>query len=345
MKTALQETEVLNRAIEAFHNETGLLFHVEDIDVPGQKGYRYDAIIRLTTPTLDQKFIAEIKQRLTNATLGAAVHQLDRIQGKKLILTEYVNPLMAERLREMDIAFLDTVGNAYVNVPPVYVYIKGKRPPKLLQKRLLTRAFQPTGLRVVFAFLCNPRLVNAPYRDIAKAATVALGTVGWVMTDLRELGFIVDMGKRGRRLIDRELLLERWVTAYPENLRPKLFIGKYKAPNKDWWNFVNPHDFGAYWGGEVAAAQLTHYLNPEKVTIYLRDKIADLQLAYKLKKDPNGEVELLKIFWDIEPGRTKQEAVPPFLVYADLLASGDPRNIETAKIIYGTDIAELIGPD
>ena len=52
------------------------------------------------------------------------------------------------------------------------------------------RVFQPSGLKVLFALFCDLELVNAPYRAMVKVAEVALGTVGRVVTDLRELGYI-----------------------------------------------------------------------------------------------------------------------------------------------------------
>ena len=192
-------------------------------------------MLRLDAPGVDRQFVVEIKTRLTQATLGMAVHQLERFPQKGLIVTDYVNPKMAERLKAMDMPFLDVAGNAYLNEPPVYVYIKGNKPVEKPHRKPPTRAFQPTGLKVLFALLCHPRLENAPYRDIAKAAGVALGTVGWVITDLKELGYLVDMGKRGRRLTNKEKLIERWVTTYPELLRPKLVLGRYRAVEHDWW--------------------------------------------------------------------------------------------------------------
>lgn len=49
----------------------------------------------------------------------------------------------------------------------------------------------------------------------------------------------------------------------------------------------------------------------------------------------------MKKFWNFEnpeyPGITH-----PILVYADLIAAGDPRNIEAAKIIYEKEIVRYI---
>jgi hypothetical protein len=269
---------------------------------------------------------------------------LKNIPGRLLIVADYINPQLAEQLKEQDIWFADTAGNAYINHSPVFVFIKGNKQIEKLTARTVGRAFQPTGLKIIYAFLCNPELVNAPYREISQKTEVALGTVSWVMTDLNELGHIVDMGSRGRRLKDTRKLLERWLIAYSEKLRPKLQTGRYKAPNPDWWQTASLHSLQAYWGGEVAADKLANYLKPEIITIYVMEKWATmLKITHQLRKDPNGNVEILNTFWDVENEINAAETVNPILIYADLIASGDPRNIETAQMIYEQELAKHFG--
>lgn len=41
----------------------------------------------------------------------------------------------------------------------------------------------------------NPGLEGQPYRTIAAKAGVALGMVNWVMGELKELGFLVEVGE------------------------------------------------------------------------------------------------------------------------------------------------------
>ncbi len=344
-KMARKEEGLLQKVLDVFYNTTGLRFAVETIEPVNNTTYQADALVHLVAPGANRQFAVEIKTRLTQAALGMAVHQLERFAQKGLIVADYVNPKMAERLKTMDMPFLDAAGNAYINEPPVYVYIKGNKPLEKTHQRPPTRAFQPTGMKVLFALLCRPGLENAPYRDIAKAADVALGTVGWVLTDLKELGYLVDMGKRGRRLANKEKLIERWVTTYPEQLRPKLILGRYKAVEHDWWKHAPLPDAQAYWGGEVAAAKLTKYLRPEQVTLYTKGKPGGLLLTNKLKQDLNGEVEILEAFWQTEYDWTHHELVPPLLIYADLMATGDARNIETARMIYEQQLAGLIRED
>ena len=344
-KRTYLEAELLRTALELFGNITGLQIVIEAEKVTDDNGCRADALVRLDAHGVDRQFVVEVKTHLTQAILGMAIHQLGRFPQKGLIVTDYVNPKMAERLKAMEIPFLDVVGNAYLNEPPVYIYVKGNKPVEKSRRKPTTRAFQPTGLKVLFALLCHTKLENAPYRDIAKAADVALGTVGWVITDLKELGHLLDMGKRGRRLINKEKLIERWVTNYPELLRPRLVLGRYTAEDRDWWKQYPLRDAQAYWGGEVAAARLTKYLRPELITIYARGKPGELLLTNRLKKDPDGDVEILEAFWHIDYKWHHPELSPPLLIYADLLATGDARNIETARMVYEQELAGYIRED
>ena len=47
-------------------------------------------------------------------------------------------------------------------------------------------------------------------------------------------------------------------------------------------------------------------------------------------------------FWKFEPPRPDKDLVHPILVYADLMATGDSRNIEVAEMIYDTEITRFV---
>lgn len=117
--------------------------------------------------------------------------------------------------------------------------------------------FKPGGLKLIFALLNNPGMEKATYRDMAKAAKVALGTVDIGISELKELGLLINMGKKGRQLLNTERLLRRWVEAYPENLRPKIVRGRFRTDTRNWWKDIEPADFGINWGGDIAVAGMT----------------------------------------------------------------------------------------
>ena len=176
---------ILDMAVEQFYATTGMRKKVLDQEVR-QAGNEVDAVGRVDA--LDTDVVFAIKRNLTAQMIGMIALKMERIQEHGILVTDYINPKMADRLRELDIWFVDTAGNAYINKPPVYIYVKGMKAQQLPEAERKNRAFQPTGLKVIFALLHEAQLINAPYRQIAERAKVALGTVGWVLNGLRDLG-------------------------------------------------------------------------------------------------------------------------------------------------------------
>jgi hypothetical protein len=337
------DKELLKGALGALEQATGATAHILEWQPKLARGEEVDAVLEVKKGTDKARYIAEIKRALPMWAIGHTVAQLRRHNQPAMLVTRYVTPTVAEHLKALDVAFLDMVGNTYINAPGFFVYVTGRKPPPIEEKARPVKAFRPTGLQVVFALLCRPELVNAPYRDIAKAANVALGTVGWVMYDLRGLNYIVERGKRERKFLNKRKLLDAWVTAYAQQLRPKLYIGRFRARVADWWKDVNWKEFNAFLGGEPAAAKLTGYLKPETAMIYAAHDIHELLIKYHLKKDPQGDVEILKAFWHFKYLWNYPDLTPPLLIYADLLATADERNIETGKLIYDQYLARLVG--
>jgi len=336
MLTIERQNEIIQNACAAFTHQTGI-----PVEVIGRQQVR-SLTIRARGVRLH--LVPEVKALITPA--DALLPLVRGNQPERFILvTRQVTEVMANRLRENGIQFMDETGNAYINHPPLYIFIRGNKNPPRTKVPTIGRVFKRTGIRVLYALLCNPGLENRPYRTIAAKADVALGTVNWVMRELKELGFLLEMGKgRGRkiRLNNKERLLERWITAYAEQLRPKLILGRYRGA-AGWWKGVELDPELAQWGGEVAGATLTSHLNPQEVTVYVdKDNLAEVLIPHKLKKDPEGHVELLQRFWRPDAIEANRDMVHPLLVYADLMATANQRNLETARMIYDQHIVQLV---
>ncbi len=306
---------------------------------------RIDKVLQMEVNNKTVQYCVEIKNNVTRANIGLIVQQKEKLPTPLLLVANHINEFIAEHLKENKIEFIDTAGNAFINQPPFYVFIKGNRPNEKFRNIQKGQAFRPTGLRVIFTFLCCPDLINKTYRDIARAAGVALGNIGWVITDLKNNGFILDMGKRGRKLVQKEQLLNRFVEEYPRRLRQQLLIGRYTG-QPDWYQEKNIHTEYALWGGELAAAKLTKYLKPQNITVYIKHRhLNDFLLQNRLKKDIYGEIEILKYFWKQTDVNENKDLVHPILIYADLMATANQRNIETAKMIYEQYIVRHIRED
>jgi len=337
------EDEILQQALNALIKNVQLKVETDAI---GHTATQPDRLLRMMFQGTELRVYAEIKANFKTRAdrMLFKMHKME-LKEPLLLVTRYVNGEMAEQLKQDEIEFIDTAGNAYINRPPLYIFIKGNKPPDFVTHPPLKRAFYATGLKAIYAFLCNPGLENKPYRNIATEAGVALGTVGELIRELKELGYLLEMGKQGNKIIKKENLCQRWLAAYPEKLRPKLMLGRFKGDD-DWWQHKTLNPINAQWGGEVAAAKLTKYLKPEVITIYTTHQhLNNLLIENRLRKDPAGDVEILERFWQPVGIWPYEDMVHPLLVYADLIATGNQRNIETAKMIYEQYIIRLIRED
>lgn len=325
-----EEERILQQALEAFEQTTTLAATVVKTYAKRPKGEH--TFIEFPG---EKQLAPVVKRIIMPATLGQAVAQLARLTKPGVLVTRYVTPPMAEQLKTLDVPFIDTAGNAYVRLPNLLIYVTGRKLQTPTPRETRIRALRPTGLRVIFALLCRPDLMNAPYRDIAEAAGVALGTVNWVFYDLRRLGYARETKAHGRIFENRQGLTDKWVEAYTRELRPKLKPRRYRVANADWWKTEDLAKFDMWLGGEPAAAILTKHLRPEVVTIYGETQFAALGRKIQPIKDEYGNLELLQKFWCFEVPRLDRRypIVPPLLIYADLVATADARNIETAQII------------
>ena len=330
--------DILYAAINALRTETALQLDVVEVDVR-KRNRRIDAVLQM--PGNGTQLLAEIRKWATHINLGAAINQLQQLAtpGAGLLIADYVNPNMAEKLREAGIQYIDAAGNAYLNQPPVYIHIRGNKPEARAGTRTKTgKAFQPAGMKIVYAFLQDRELINAPYREIAEQAQVALGTVGWVIRDLVEQGILVEnIDGTGRQIADYDQLLDKWVEGYPHKLRDKHRLGTFTTDNPNWWRDIQPDEFQAAWGGEIAAGEYTGYLNAKDALVYIsKARMTDFLKHARLKKAAPDEktdlkIDLIEPFWKEGSEVVRRGLAHPLIVYADLVATGDPRNLDTAK--------------
>jgi hypothetical protein len=326
------DKNIIIKAVTRFEDETGfrLTTYITDQKV--------ELILRENE--FDLKFAAEVVPILNKTNLGVIKNRLNKLDTVPLLITLTANNEIIELLKNLNINFIDAAGNAYIKVPPLYINIKGQK--ITAEKNLAvvnTGIFQTAGLQIIFTLLCNPRLEVNPIREIAELANVAVGTVHVTLKQLEKHGFLITNEIQGKKLVNKKKLLKEWTLGYLEKIKPKYFAGKFQIDNPEIIKTIDLKYFGALLGGETAAAQLTNYLRPLIHTIYIGDKLGEFILRNRLKKNLNGNVEIVKKFWNFTDDYEINNLVPAILIYTDLITTGDPRNIETANIIYEKEIA------
>lgn len=331
----------LDPALKTLHQTTGVEGRVIALKPVNTRDHHVAALIDINVDGQPHRYDVAARSRVDRLTaVGHIKAQLDTHGGHGLLFAPYIAPAIARKCRELDLAFLDTAGNAYVRLPGLHLYITGEKPEGGVTQTIGAQGgATATALRVVFALLCEPELLNAPYREIVNVAGVALGAIGRVLFDLKARGHIAGGKKRhDRRFLAPARLFDEWTTNYPITLRPKLNLRRFKAENPAWWKTARLENLGAYWGGEVAANRLTQYLKPANCTLYIKpdrnkDALRELAAKHRLRADPDGNIEILDAFWNLPNYPDYPDVVPPILAYADLVATMDPRNLEAAKLL------------
>ncbi len=337
------EKEILTAAIERIDAVAGVNIEVAEV-ATSTKPTDWAAVIWLKHDGKKYKFLAEIKKGVTTSTAHLVARRLMEVAPEKkaalLLITDYVSERVGEMLRGMDVQYLDAAGNAHLHAGGVHIFIEGKKRAETGRTRTGGDPFGWAGLKVVFTLLCAEELRNAAYRDIAKAAGVALGTVGGVLTELERRKFLMRF-RGGAKLRNPKELVQVWVTAYIEKLRPKLLLGRFEAIEG-----LDTHEAirnGALLGAETGAMWLQKYLKPGIDTLYITGSTAELFAPLRLRKKPEGSLELRRQFWEFEYPERKLGITPPLLMYADLIAVGDPRTIEAEEMIYDEYLTRYFG--
>jgi hypothetical protein len=309
-----------------------------------------DAWLRIGRGKDDIKYLVEIKRAVAANTVGAVIAQLrdraDQTGWPALLVTDYLTPPIAETLRRQEQQFVDTTGNAYLNGPGLYVYVAGRQPK---ERRVVAHGdgtLTAAGLKVLFALLCDAGLAAAPQRALAAAAGVALGAVPTVLKALQQEGHVAAL-REGRRFRGTKRLLDQWAQGYARRLRPKTLQATFVTERFDDWREWALDPAAVRWGGEPAGALLTDYLRPGVLTVYAERLPPRMVVEQRLTREahPTGQryLEVRRPFWGtLQIEQPRPDVVPPVLVYADLLATGDGRCLETAQLLYEAHLARLL---
>ncbi|WP_310991245.1 type IV toxin-antitoxin system AbiEi family antitoxin [Aequorivita marina] len=302
----------------------------------------YDALLTV----YNTQFVVESRSAVRTSNQGLILSQLEELKNNNsrpiILIAEYISKKATQELKERGINYIDVAGNAYIKHQDLAIFIEGQKSTKK-DKTNQSRAFQETGLKIIFHLLNKPENLQDSYRRIAEQADVSVGSVSNVMAELEALNYLLKTNDK-RVLKNKTELVERWVVDYNATLRPRILRKRMRFIDQEHlrnWQNIDLHTAtgSILWGGEPGGAILTESLRPEKFTIF-----TDLDLSYvanKLRLVPSeeGAVEVLQKFW--KNNETNNQVAPPLLVYADLMNSGYGRNIETAKKILENELQHI----
>lgn len=335
------ETDLLSHVVK-IANETYMLGLSMD---PAYEGVTAERM-KLSLAGRPEPLLVEVKRWANHIDTDLLLIKLARKSPLQdlILIAQYINPKMAERFKDAGLQFLDAAGNIYLRQPGKYLFVKGNKEgdfgydenqPSSGMKTLSAKA-----LVVMYVILKERDALTWSYRMFSEKTSVSLGTISQVMRELEQQGYIASSATGGKTLLQRGELLQRWVSGYIEIWRKYRRNERWVSNEPFWHDEQQLNSLNVVIGGELAATHYLHYLNPGSAMFYAsKQEVDDMARTFRL----------LKARTDFEPGYRISFMEPmmpkalllgddgyahPLLVYAELIASKDPRNIETAKRLY-----------
>jgi hypothetical protein len=294
---------------------------------------------------IDGELIAYIvRDELTLGQLKKMQQAKDKSLKEWLLLLGYSDEQQRAYCQQQQLNYIDAAGNCYLNLPSIRVAVSGL--PNFQASRSASRAFQKSGLQLLYAFDRSPELLQFPYAEISKSVGIAKGTVGEAMTDLRAEGFLIDEDDR-RILVNGRKLVQKWAYAYLAVLRPSLYRGTF--------NYMGEHIVGdiaenddegeAHYSGSFAADRRGDYLRGFDALLYTNLRINDLREKFNLL--PVGKKVVgqgVDVYRSIEPTNVSltdnNHIVGDLILYADLIDYEDERVLDAAEKLLNHEIQD-----
>jgi hypothetical protein len=252
----------------------------------------------------------------------------------RLVLARYIPAAVGEQFIAAGISFADEPGNVHLQLGADYNWtVLGKRePPRPADADRTT----PATIQLLFQFATVPESATWTVGDLARAAGTGKTKVALLLNQFRRERLL---GGKSEFHVTPEII-DRLVAGYGQTLRPKLVIGRYRHPEPSIDRFLarlseeaRTQKLRYASTGGPAADAMQHFYRGSEAPVFLAQPDAGILRALRLLPDRTGPVVFLRpfgelVYWREFDGRM---VAPPWLVYAELLASSDPRAKEAAE--------------
>jgi hypothetical protein len=298
-----------------------------------------DGELEIVAPirTRRARFLVRItRTHLSYALASGFIEQARRQKGHWILFAPYVPSKIGHHLAEHKLSYADTVANCHIELAAgrgLLGHIEGKKPAREVTAQSAGRV---PSHQLVFAVLAQPALLREPIRQIAVAAGIGKTAAADQLLRLERQGLI--HRKRGA-IVDQRALLDRWLSAYAEVVRPAWLVGRYRPQARD--PEAVERMIEAAWnkrlwvyGGTAAAWKMAKFYRGDETVIHVDAASNDALRQLRVVPDrAAGPLTILRT-----PGTTAYEGTAPriahpLLVYTEMMASTDPRAREAAAEI------------
>lgn len=289
-----------------------------------------------------RRYAAKVTEHMTLSSVARGGHgPAVRASRPLLVIGDRINRRSAAALRNAGIQFVDSLGNASIAFGSVFVEVQGRgeartqasgpRQP-VARRQSSANLFSARRSQIILVLLTWPGLASARVREVADAAGVSVGQAHDALAQLQQVGFLIPVS---RRLDRTEELLDLWTAAYPSGLGQRLNLASYHGDPAQPVRTA-PGEQHVHLSGE--SAQGSGIVRPATLTVYVEHADRRLPIVNRWNAGPDRDPNIFvrKKFWtppaiDGEQSTSEEQNAPWPLVYADLMATNDPRLHEVAR--------------
>jgi hypothetical protein len=340
-------------AIRPYLEQLRTLPFIRDLDFSAPRrdtNPEVDGMLRVRTPKGTYEFLVEQKRSyLDRGMLNALVAQA------KLYAREHRNPLLlfaryvpgpsAERLIGSGINFLDQAGNIHLVLGRNYERtIVGAKESAALKEG---KRISPATTQLLFTFATQDKAGGWSVRKLAEASGLSKSNVAKVEKQLVERG-VLRQSKDGFQIRDNALR-EELLRGYELALRPKLLIGRFRSPVNDIDDMLSnlrgaltQHSIRWSVTGGPASYALQKFNRGPELPVFIESFTDQFRRKLRMLPDKSGPLIFLRSFGTV-PFWRETGPFPlahPWLIYAELMYSSDPRAHEAAEEIKREYLSE-----
>lgn len=287
----------------------------------------------------DQPLTFLVQTTRTNLSYALAAGFIVRARafnGNWMLFAPYIAGKIGLHLANNGINYADAVGNCHIQLQSgeLLAHVEGKKPHRDASERSGSRT---PGYQLLFAILAKPALLNLPVRQLAAAAGIGKTAAADQLQRLQKRGLIQRVPSGGAILRRRDIL-DRWLSAYVDIVRPSWSCGQYRTQITDPELLEREIErllAERVWslGGGAAAWRMTQLYRGPHTVLHVETMPTDLLRQLRALPSSDGPLTILKTPGTVAYEGPSSHVAHPLLVYTEMLVSADPRMNEAANEI------------
>ncbi len=337
--------------LRSFADRLTTLPFVDAVDVVDTQNGARDYRMVVHTPRGDYPLAAELRRTaLSYAVVDRSLSAAARAGSDRkswILLAPHVSPQMGAYLAERGVNYLDQVGNCRLQLDDAYLALVEGRKPR--RRPVLQEGIRAPGYQVLFTLLAEPRLLEGTVRQIGAGAGVGKTTAAKMIRRLREEQLIAP-ADRGHRLLQPARLVDRWLIAYHDVVRPHLFAGSYRTPDADppalverIEGILDHEEIAGVWSGGAALHRITGWYRGRSTVLHLPEIPSGLARLLRALPAREGDLTVLRLPGPVAAAGIAPRTAHPLLVYTELATRGGERAREIAQQFWAEYLERQVG--